>query len=280
MRKGPLRLRVARALALASTLALSGVSPTQAQRAVATEPLEDAAETGWAAALDGWDLRLGALGVVNPDYEGSEDYQVTGVPYVRLSWKDRIILRSRSLEANLIATDAWRAGPILLTRGGRDEDDNHALDGLGDVDRSFETGAFVRWRSGPWTLRSSVLQDVSGAHEGLVAGVSGSIQLPFAEPWLVLEADTEWASDDFMQTVYGVDSVQSRRSGMRMYRAHSGFKHVGISLASRVPIDARWSALLSLGYKRLLDDAADSPIVDERGDENGYTASCGVVYRF
>lgn len=96
----------------------------------------------------------------------------------------------------------------------------------------------------------------------------------------MLEADTECASNDYMQHMFGIDAVQSLRSGMRAYRVTSGVKHIGVTVVSRLPIDTHWSALVSLGYKRLLGDAPDSPIVDDRGDENGYIASFGLVFRF
>jgi outer membrane scaffolding protein for murein synthesis (MipA/OmpV family) len=247
---------------------------------LATEPLEDAPGVEGEVDLPTWDLRVGLLGVFAPDYEGAADDDVSPVPYVRLSWKERIIFRGRSLEANLLAENGVRAGPLLVTRHGRDEDDNRALTGLGDVDRSFEAGAFVRWRHGPYRLRANVLQDVSSEHEGLIFAASAAIQFPFEQPWFVVEVDTEWADGDYLGALFGIDAVQSQRSGLPIYDADAGFKHVGLTLVSRLPLNLRWSAILSLGYRRLLGDAADSPLVEDRGEKNGYAAAFGLVFQF
>ena len=41
--------------------------------------------------------------------------------------------------------------------------------------------------------------------------------------------------------------------------------------------DQRWSLLVGVGYKRLIGDAADSPIVES---EDQFSATFGLTYRF
>ncbi|MCC7410617.1 MAG: MipA/OmpV family protein [Gammaproteobacteria bacterium] len=245
-----------------------------------TEPLEDAPARAAEAPARNWDLRAGALAAAGPDYEGAERYSVTGVPYVRMAWKDRIVFRGRSLEANLIHTEQLRLGPILRTRAGRDEDDDSALLGLGDVDRSWEIGGFLRYGAGPVRLRLTALQDVSGVHDGLTVDFGAGLRIPFDRPWFVVEMESTWASNGYMASYYGIDARQSARAGLQSFEAGSGFKDIGVNLASRIPVTDHWTALLSIGYKRLIGDAADSPIVDDVGNADQFFAAAGLMYYF
>ena len=89
-----------------------------------------------------------------------------------------------------------------------------------------------------------------------------------------------WADEDYMSSYFGIDGADAARSGLDQYSADEGFKDIsfggGISyrLFERVSI----SALAS--YTRLINDAADSPIVDDAGDENQFLAGALVNYTF
>ena len=80
-----------------------------------------------------WDRRIGALAAVGPEFDGSDDYEVEPVPYVRASWRERIILRGRSLEANLYRANGLRFGPMSKTRGGRKDSKADFPRGMGWV---------------------------------------------------------------------------------------------------------------------------------------------------
>ncbi len=243
----------------------------------AAEPIEDAPGM---RAQDTWDLRLGALAGIGPDFEGSEDYEPAAVPYLHISWRDRIVLHVNSLRGRVLQAGPWDLGVRFRLRAGRDQDENGALRGLGDVDRTVEAGAYARYRRGPWRVRLYAMQDIGGEHEGAVVEFSGGVQIPFQRPWFVIKAGATWASDDFMQSYFGVDAGQARRARLRPFAAEAGIKEVRLSIASRVPLGARWSVVGALGYKRLLVDAADSPLVVERGDDDQFAANLGLVYRF
>jgi len=78
-----------------------------------------------------------------------------------------------------------------------------------------------------------------------------------------------WASDNYMESFFGVSEKESVRSGLRRFDVDSGVKDVGIELTSGTRFLKNWKIGFSLQYKRLLGDAADSPIVD---DKNQYLA--------
>ena len=160
-------------------------------------------------------------------------------PNISASWRDTIFYKGKTLGANLIKQKNLKAGLILAKSSGRDEDDNDKLEGLGDVDGSFEAGGFVSYRGKPWRFRAEARQDIDSGHEGALVELSGGATLPFEKPTVFVELGTTWASDDYMDSFFGIDARQS---------ADSGLKRIG--------------GLVE--YKRLVGDAADSPIVDDK----------------
>ena len=75
-------------------------------------------------------------------------------------------------------------------------------------------------------------------------------------------------------------AAQSARSGMRQYQAEGGFKDAGISLDLNYNLTDNWGLTGQVGYKRLLGDAADSPLVEDRGSANQFTTGLLVSYEF
>ena len=94
------------------------------------------------------------------------------------------------------------------------------------------------------------------------------------------EISTTWADDNYTQTFYGVTATQSARSGMQQYTAESGFKDAGITLDLDYRLTENWSVTGRVGYKRMLGDAADSPLVSDRGSEDQFSTGIFVSYRF
>ncbi len=67
---------------------------------------------------------------------------------------------------------------------------------------------------------------------------------------------------------FGVTGAQSAHSGLRQYRPDGGLKDAGISLDLDYSLTENWSVSGRLGCKRPLGDAADSPLVKDRGSAN------------
>lgn len=234
-----------------------------------------------------WEFRLGAGAIYKPDYEGSDDYEVSPLPMFAISYKDVIFLEGPKLGADVVNIegpgpgDYFRAGPLVNYRFGRDEDDNGALRGLGDVDGSVEVGGFVEYGIRGFSVGATALQDVSDGHGGLTVEFQGGYRHQFGERWSVqTEVSSTWADDSYTQSYFGIDARQSLRSGYRQYDAGGGVKDVGVSFAVGYAVTENWNVMGRVGYTRLLGDAADSPIVDQEGSANAYQAGIFVGYRF
>ena len=223
-----------------------------------------------------WSLSIGVGGGVSPDYEGSNDYGFGFGPNISATWRNTIFYRGKSLGVNIIREKDLKAGLIAARAAKRKEDDNDKLEGLGDVDGGIEVGGFVAYRSKPWVFKAEARQEVDSGHEGALVDLSVGTNLPVAKPLVFVELGTTWASDDYMESFFGIDAQQSADSGLKRYNADAGIKDVNLSLPAGYPLTDRWRIAGMLEYKRLLGDAADSPVVD---DKNQFTAGIGLTYR-
>jgi len=97
---------------------------------------------------------------------------------------------------------------------------------------------------------------------------------------MVLMASTSYASGDYMSTYFGIDSRDSARSGLKTYNADPGFKDVGVGVLVNYSIWEHVGFRVIANYTRLVGDAEDSPIVDDRGSANQFFGGLMVTYTF
>jgi len=119
-------------------------------------------------ASDEWRFSLGVGGLYAPTYLGSNNYDLDPLPLIDIRYRDRLFLSTRDgLGINLLSGSNWRAGPVLKYRRGRDQDDDAALHGLGDVDPAGEIGGFVHYDLRPFTMGAEIRQGFGG-HDGVI----------------------------------------------------------------------------------------------------------------
>jgi outer membrane protein len=115
------------------------------------------------------------------------------------------------------------------------------------------------------------MKDVTEGNDGSIVRLRAGYRIPLSRTWILsVNAYTTWADNDYMATYFGVDPRDSARSGLEEYDADSGFKDIGITVPLRYGASEHWSIMGVSGYKRLIGDAADSPIVKDEGDKNQF----------
>lgn len=234
-----------------------------------------------------WRLSLGGSVGFVPNYEGSSNYEVRALPHVDASYKDVVFVRGLAAGANLLNIrgprpgDGLRMGPILRYRFGREEDDDAALRGLGDMDGAVEAGAFVSYSAGSLLADLTVAKDVADGHDGVLAD-AGIAWRATISPRMrgSVRASATWANDTYMKNVFGISPAQSARSGLRTHVAGAGIKDVGLAFNLSYSLTENWSVSGRVAYSRLLGDAADSPIVTDRGSKNQVGTFLTVAYGF
>jgi len=233
-------------------------------------------------------IRLGLGPAVSPDYEGSDDYKIRAAPLVSLRYKDLITVDNNNVRVNLFGFNPlvkfnkhFNAGPQFRIDSGRDENDNPALAGLGDIGTSVELGIFGSYSRGPARTRIRVLHDVAHGHSGTkVIGDVRLVMLKTDKVALAGSISSTWADNNYMDAFFTINPGQSLASGLPVYNAGSGIKDAGIGIVANYELSKRWAFLVNANYKRLLGDAADSPIVSLRGSANQATAAVFMIYSF
>ncbi len=224
-----------------------------------------------------------------PDYEGSDDYMVGVAPFGRFTrpgHEQYFMLTVSELQVNLIDHPWLRMGPSLNYRFGRSDVDDSYVDKMHDIDGTLEAGGWFGVEFvAPDDLRKrfvaniDVLADTLNEHDGYT--VYGNLRGWYPVASIVdlgLGFTATYASNNFMDTYYGVDSEDAGRSGLKQYNPGSGFKDLRFNAAVLVHLSKDWHVAVGMQYKRLVDDAEDSPIVDDRGDANQFLGGVGVGY--
>jgi outer membrane scaffolding protein for murein synthesis (MipA/OmpV family) len=216
-----------------------------------------------------------------------DDYEIKGLPIVGINYRDIVVLRGASLMIDVVQlsgtglADQLSFGPLLKFDPGREADDNPILRNLDDIDEGALAGLFVGYELGPVELELTVAQDATSRHEGLIAEIQASYGFMLAERLRAqLEVSGSWSNDDYTQAYFGITRAQALASGLREYTAEAGVKDAGASISLHYLMSEHWRVTGRLGYRRLLGDAADSPLVEDEGSQNQGSAALFVSYQF
>jgi outer membrane protein len=234
-------------------------------------------------------LTVGVGPGVAPDYEGSADYEAVPFWNLRLGNlyhpETYVQVVGPRLLSNFLPNDHWRLGLAGQFIKERNDVKDNQVDKLKSVDASAMLGLVGGYDFLP-TLQNDLVLEIEGRQDvagdnGFLGTIRGRYGRLFAERWRfdALVATT-WASEDYMSSYFSIDASNAARSGLARYNADAGFKDaaLGASLAYRF-LD-HWSATALGTYTRLIGDAADSPVVKDRGDENQWFGGLLINYRF
>jgi len=243
----------------------------------------DGGGTSGETAFEG--LKIGGVAVVKPTYEGSDEYELVGFPYILPLFSGGPGFLSRidprgldDVRFKLIERNGFVAGPLGGYNFGRDEDDGDLLEGLGDVDGGVVVGGFVGY-GWDWLMLDASYHHTLGNDDGYQIRFGLEAEKAVTQSvTLTGRIGATYADDSYMQNYFGVTPAQAAAAPfVGAYDADASFKDVHAKVGLKADLDANWSARVSLRYSRLLDDAADSPIVES---EDQFTGLIGLSYRF
>ncbi|MCM2402492.1 MipA/OmpV family protein [Rhizobium sp. S153] len=211
-----------------------------------------------------WSLIVGGGGIYEPEYEGSDEFKISPVPFVVFTYGEWL-----EIDPSGVTVTPLRYGDFALSanvgyESGRDDSDHADLRGLGDIDFAATLGAKASYEWGPVEFYAAVDQTLGGS-ESLIGTVGIGYSAPVTER-LILEANAEaiLANDKHMEAYFGVNAAQSAASGLPQYKAEAGLKRVEVSVAATYLLSENWLIRGQAGLGILSGDAADSPIVKEK----------------
>ncbi len=261
---------------LAAVLPCLAAAPAAAQTGLAPQ----AAPALGAPGFDRWRVAIGAGALLTPDYLGSSSYMVRPLlaPEVRAPFDTFFLSFRDGLGVTPLREGPFSAGLVLRPRFGRDQDDNAALRGMGDIRLAGEAGAFVSYSDGSWLARGELRQGFGG-HSGVLADARVDRVFRVHES-VILSAGPRlaWGSGDFAQTYFGVTDDQSARSGYAPFRPRDHWVAAVAAGATWLVAD-RWTVIVFGEVGRILGDSADSPLV-ENGSTTQGVLGVTLAYRF
>lgn len=223
-----------------------------------------AASAQWLNDYDQVSLDAGLGVTYGPEYMGSDENDAS-------PW---FILRNVELGEAGAEKQGFSIIPSLNYIGKRDADDSDDLDGMDDISRAYEVGVKLSYVSGPFTSYTHIRKGFGG-HHGVVGEIGTRYERAVNDRLtLWAGAELQGADDRFNETYFGVSSDEALRSGYDAYSPGGGFYEANLNIEARYMLNENWAVLGRAKYGRLLDDAANSPLVR---DKNQPEISIGIV---
>jgi MipA family protein len=241
------------------TIALSAAVAVAAGAAVA----QDGTATG-AAQGPGIGVTFGLGAVYKPEYFGSDSYEIgpsanARIDFIRLPGGFEI---GTGRAPGYIEGFGLRGSARFV--GERDASDHSELEGMDDVDTTLELGLGLGYDAPNWRAYGVARYGFFG-HESFVGQIGAdAIYRPSDQLIVNVGPRFDFGDSDFMSTYFGVsDSEANKSPNFGAYDASGGLYSVGIELRARYQFTDAWGVESTARYGRLVNDAADSPIVDE-----------------
>lgn len=224
------------------------------------------------------------------EYEGSDTLEAVPL-IVGRTLIGESLFEVLGTEARLgnINRGGFSAGPVLGFTGGRGVDvDDSRVAQFAQRDPSFQLGFFGILRSPMGTLNEGLLE-LSGT---LTDSLGGDCQ----GAKLVLKSEYSWAvtpffrlavgasvivvNNDYADSRFGVSSADVNASGLTVYDPSSGVNDVSISVRSILSFSQKYGVFTRVAYTRLLDESADSPLVEQAGSADQMFFGAGLFVSF
>lgn len=243
----------------------------------------------------GWDVTVGGVALVTPEYLGSDVYRLLPLPWSRVTFQDRLYLGPSTsglgvaLGAYGVRTSHFDVAVEIGLLDERPEARADALAGMVDRNVVATAGASLTYRMGPLQATMGVAR---GLNDG--AGTLGSTRLSLSQSLgrviAGLEVGAIFADARQMTRDFGITQLEAtRRQALldagddrlrpgdgRALRLDGGLRQVGASVSVTYLLSPRWSLIGFAGMDRLSAKVAASPLVRRREQ---YSAGIGWGFR-
>lgn len=240
------------------------------------------AATPVAAQETGRTVTVGAGAQLTPEFPGADSYTFVPLPVVDIRRRGdpvRFGAADQSLGFRLFGNPrGFSFGPVLGFQRERTEDDVGAP--VGDIDFTFEPGAFVQFWAGPSVRLRAEARRGLGGHEGWVGDLGADLVLRDHATIFGIGPRLRWSDSDYQQAYFGVSPAAAAASALPAFSPDGGIYGIGAIAGVDHRFDRRWGIYGYAGYDRLVGDAADSPIVEVLGSRNQFSAGIALTYSF
>jgi outer membrane protein len=231
-----------------------------------------------------WNVSLGVGVGVAPAFLGAKRGEASFRPIISIGrglggrW---LSVADDNIGIGLIEGDNWRAGVAGKLLWERRALDHSELLGLGNVRFGGEIGGFAEFYPLPWLRARGELRHGVSAHEALMGDLKLDAFTRLDERWIVSAGPrVSFAGRDFTQTYLGVTPQQSLQSGLPVFKAGHGLLSYGAAAQVTYKWTSRLESSVFLQASRLAGDAAESPLVKQRGSPNQFSVGSSLRWTF
>jgi outer membrane scaffolding protein for murein synthesis (MipA/OmpV family) len=221
----------------------------------------------------GWRSQWGAGVIANPKFVGSDDYDVQPIPYFDFRYMDQkgtryfanvpqglggFFYRSRVAETGRFVNVGAALAPGFNVR-------DDSIDGLDEVDISVEARLYLEAGGRRWVAAAVLAQDVGSGHEGAYIDLSLNRRgrLGSSSGFYAVGPVLRIGDDTYKESFFSVNAEESMASGLPEYDAGAGVERLGLQGLVSLPLgQSKWRVTSLLRASSLIDNAADSPIVE------------------
>lgn len=242
--------------------------------------------------LDEWTVTVGAEPRIIPAYPGASDSRAifSALPLfsARTAGTPPDFFGPRdSFGFDIIDIGTLKFGPAFNLIWRRKASSYSELYGLADVDYAVQAGGFGEFWPMPWLrLRGEVRQGIGGE-----TGVTGDVFLDAVVPigsWTLsggprVTLQSAAATSPYFTITAAQAAAANLTPGqppLSAYNAGGGLYSYGAGAMARYFWSPQWATHAFVEYQRLAGDAADSPLVTQRGSPDQVTYGIGVTYSF
>jgi outer membrane scaffolding protein for murein synthesis (MipA/OmpV family) len=221
--------------------------------------------------LPKWRTILGVASEVQPVYDGSRAYRVEGGPVINIHYRDiAFISTGEGIGFNFLRGDHYQVGVgVTYDLGRKERDDLRNLHGMGDISAAPVGKLYASWvlsRKFPMILRVDARQFMGGA-QGAVGDAAVYLPLPGSSKTFVMFAGPSitFATNHYLQTLYGVTPAQSATSGHPVYNIpHAGTSAAGVGFSATKFLTPHLLLNLDAALNQIRGSPAHSPLVETR----------------
>jgi MipA family protein len=266
-------------LSLSKSLALAGLLPAAASTVFAADLTRPPApETGWT-------VTVGLGPQVQTSFPGARSVTVwpTGTLALRRPGEPEPFASPDDGFGIALLDYGWiKAGPVgrIMPERGL-SNGNGAFFGLPHVGWTLELGIFGElWYTEHFRVRAEARQGVNG-HEGFDASIAFDAVDKFGPFTAAIGPRLQIGDTQFMNAYFSVTPAEAFLNGkVAPFHANGGLTSVGVLASIKYDFMPTWSATLFGGYNRLVSNAAASPIPNNLGSLNEYTAGAVIAHSF
>lgn len=236
-----------------------------------------------------WSTLIATGPFIAPEFEGATDYRVLPMPFVRARKGNYFIqTEGPGLTANIVNDRFFNAGPSIRYRGERDDDvQNMLVKRLEPINSSIIVGGFISY-SVPLGKRGERIEakikpmfDIGDAHNGYSVATSLTYRRVFGPKMRFgLAVNATYADENYNNTYFGVNASNALLGYLPTYSAGAGLKDVGANFNLAYSFNQNWGIIGIVSYKKLLDPAKNSPLIQAAGTTNQFFGTIGLSYRF